>query len=144
MPIVEFSSIPAQEKMVNVHIHYMLNCKIVHVYADLGIVWGGEQRGKVDIPQQRGKSHAWIQRGGGGGGGGGQGGPPPWKITSYMRGSRGGRTGGSAPPPPGKSQVIWGSLGNKQVDPSLKKLDPPPPPPPLTWKKLNPLRNLEN
>ena len=41
MPIVEFSSIRAQEKMVNVHIHYMLNCKIVYVYADLGIVVGG-------------------------------------------------------------------------------------------------------
>ena len=30
---------------------------------------GAEQRGKVDIPQQRGKSgksQAWIQRGGGG------------------------------------------------------------------------------
>ena len=52
MPTVVFSSIPAQEKMVNVHIHYMLNCKIVHVYADLGIVVGG----------------------GGGGGGGGVGG----------------------------------------------------------------------
>ena len=47
-------------------------CKIVHVCADLGIVvgggggGGGEQRGKVDIPQQRGKSQARIQRGGGG------------------------------------------------------------------------------
>ena len=102
MPIVEFCSIRAQEKMVNVHIHYMLNCKIVYVYADLGIVvggggGGGEQRGKVDIPQQRGKSgksHAWIQRGGGG-----QGGPPPWKITSYMRGSRGGADRRVRPPP---------------------------------------------
>ena len=41
-------------------------CKIVHVCADLGIVvLGGEQRGKVDIPQQRGKSgksQARIQR----------------------------------------------------------------------------------
>ena len=37
--------------------------------------------------------------------------------------SRGGRgTGG--PEPPGKSQVIWVSIGNKQLDP------PPPPPPP--------------
>ena len=77
MPIVEFSSIPDQEKMVNVHINYMLNCKIIHVYADLGIVvgggggGGGGQRGKVDKPQQRGKSgksHAWIQRGWGAGG----------------------------------------------------------------------------
>ena len=42
-----------------------------------------EQRGKVDIPQQRGKSgksQARIQRGGGGAGWSG----PPWKITSYM------------------------------------------------------------
>ena len=44
--------------------------------------------------------------------------------------SRGG-TGGPDPPPPGKSQVIWVSVGNKQ-------LDPPPPPPP--WKKLDPTR----
>ena len=63
MPIVEFSTIPAQEKTVNVHIHYMLNCKNEHVCADLSRNcrrgWGGggaEQRGKVDIPQQRGES----------------------------------------------------------------------------------------
>ena len=43
-----------------------------------------------------------------------------------------GGTGG--PDPPGKSQDIWVSIGNKQ-------LDPPPPPPP--WKKLDPLWNLE-
>ena len=33
----------------------------------------------------------------------------------------------------GKSQVIWVSIGNKQLDtttPLWKKLDPPPPPPP--------------
>ena len=41
---------------------------------------------------------------------------------------RGGGRGG--PDPPGKSQVIWVSIGNKQ-------LDPPP------WKKLDPLWNLE-
>ena len=34
---------------------------------------------------------------------------------------------GSGPPLPGKSQFIWVSIGNKQ-------LDPPPPP----WKKLDP------
>ena len=49
----------------------------------------------------------------------------------------GGGTGG--PDPPGKSQVIWVSIGKKQLDP---------PPPPLenvgpAWKKLDPLRNLE-
>ena len=39
--------------------------------------------------------------------------------------------------PPGKSQVIWVSIGNKQLDPPLwKKLDPP-------WKMLDPLWNLE-
>ena len=36
---------------------------------------------------------------------------------------------GGPPPPPEKSQVIWVSIGNKQ-------LDPPPPPP--AWKKLDP------
>ena len=45
-------------------------------------------------------------------------------------GSRGGGTGG--PDPPGKSQVIWVSIGNKQLDP-----------PPLPWKMLDPLWNLE-
>ena len=35
-----------------------------------------------------------------------------------------GRTGG--PDPPGKSQVIWVSIGNKQLDPpSLEKVGPP-------------------
>ena len=46
----------------------------------------------------------------------------------------GGGTGG--PDPPGKSQVIWVSIGNKQLDPSCKKLDSP-------WKMLDPLWNLE-
>ena len=48
----------------------------------------------------------------------------------------GGGTGGSDPP--GKSQVIWVSIGNKQLDPPWKKLNPPPP-----WKMLDPLWNLE-
>ena len=49
----------------------------------------------------------------------------------------GGGTGG--PDPPGKSQVIWVSIGNKQLDPPppLKKLDPPPP------GNVGPLWNLE-
>ena len=35
-----------------------------------------------------------------------------------------GGTGGPDPPPPGQSQVIWVSIGNKQLDPpSWKKLD---------------------
>ena len=52
----------------------------------------------------------------------------------YMRmkelkcGSRGG--GGGGPDPPGKSQVIWDSIGNEQ-------LDPPPP-----CKKLDPLEHI--
>ena len=45
-----------------------------------------------------------IKCGSRGGGGGDRGsGPPPWKITNYM-----------------------GSIGNKQLDPPWKKLDPPP------------------
>ena len=46
--------------------------------------------------------------------------------------------GAGGPDPPGKSQVIWVSLGNKQLDHPWKKLDPPPP-----WKMLDPLWNLE-
>ena len=44
--------------------------------------------------------------------------------------------------PPGKSQVIWVSIGDKQLDPPWKKLDPPPPPtlenvgPPLERKMI--------
>ena len=97
MPIVEFSSIPAQEKMVNVHIHYMLNCKIVHVYADLGIVVGGgggeaawKSRHTTAAWEKWKKSYVDPE-------GGGDMGSAPCIITSYMRGSRGGRTGGSAP-----------------------------------------------
>ena len=50
-----------------------------------------------------------------------------------QRGGQGVRT------PPGKSQVIWVSIGNKQLDPPLEKVGPPPPP----WKMLDPLWNLE-
>ena len=42
----------------------------------------------------------------------------------------GGVGGGQGVCTPGKSQVIWVSIGNKQ-------LDPPPP-----WKKLDPLENV--
>ena len=49
-----------------------------------------------------------------------------------------GGTGG--PDPPGKSQVIWVSIGNKQLDPPpLEKVGRPPPP----WKMFDPLYNLE-
>ena len=56
----------------------------------------------------------------------------------FKCGSRGGDRGSG--PPPGKSQVIWVSIGNKQ-------LDPPPPgkswtPPP--WKMLDPSGTLKN
>ena len=54
-----------------------------------------------------------------------------------MCGSRGGGTGGRDAP--GKSQVIWVSIGNKQLDLPLEKVGPPPPP----WKMLDPLWNLE-
>ena len=37
------------------------------------------------------------------------------RLLLYKCGSRGGGTGG--PAPPGKSQVIWVSIGNKQLDP---------------------------
>ena len=50
--------------------------------------------------------HSLIQRGGGWGGGGG---------------------GGKGPGPPEKTQVIWDSIGNKQLDLPLEKLYPPPP-----------------
>ena len=54
-------------------------------------------------------------------------------------GSRGGHRG-SGPPPPGKPQVIWVSIGNKQLDPPppLEKVGPPPP-----CKRLDSLWNLE-
>ena len=71
---------------------------------------GLEQLGKVDMPQQRGisgKSQARIQRGEGGSG------------------------------PPGKSQVIWGSIGNKQLNPLPRKSWTPPPP---RLKKVGPLQ----
>ena len=56
------------------------------------------------------------------------------KIDTSADPERG--TGG--PDPPGKSQVIWISTGNKQIDPPpLEKVRPPP------WKMLDPLRNLE-
>ena len=45
----------------------------------------------------------------------------PVKQVQIQRGDR-----GSGPPPPGKSQVIWVSIGNKQLDP-LEKNGPPPP-----------------
>ena len=50
-----------------------------------------------------------------------------------------GRTGG--PDPPGKSQVIWVSIGNKQLDPPRKSWTPPPlenvGPPLEPWKMID-------
>ena len=39
--------------------------------------------------------------------------------SAHPEGGKGG------PDPPGKSQVIWVSIGNKQLDPLWKMLDPP-------------------
>ena len=47
----------------------------------------------------------------------------PLCASVYSSADPEGGTGG--PDPPGKSQVIWVSIGNKQLDPSWKKLDPP-------------------
>ena len=64
-------------------------------------------------------------------------------ATYQVRIQRGGTGGPGGPDPPGKSQVIWVSIGNKELDPP-----PPPPPPPLPGKSwtplemLDPLRNL--
>ena len=41
------------------------------------------------------------------------------RQVRIQRGGQGVRT------PPGKSQVIWVSIGNKQLDPPWEKLDPP-------------------
>ena len=43
-----------------------------------------------------------------------------------MRIQWGGGGGAGGLDPPEKSQVIWVSMGNKQLDPSWKKLDPTP------------------
>ena len=45
-----------------------------------------------------------------------------------VRIQRGGGAGVPDPPPPGKTQVIWVSIGNKQLD--------PPPPPGKSWIPL--------
>ena len=51
-------------------------------------------------------------------------------ISSQVRIQRGDRGSG---PPPGKSQVIWISIGNKQLD--------PPPPPGKCWTPSGTLKN---
>ena len=60
------------------------------------------------------------------------------KLSPADRDSKCGSRGGSGgPDPPGKSQVIWVSIGYKQLDPLGKGWTPPP------WKMLDPLWNLE-
>ena len=60
-----------------------------------------------------------------------------WSLNKC--GSRGGDRG---PDPPGKSQVIWFSIGNKQLDPPGQSWTPPPPlenvgPPLEPWKMID-------
>ena len=63
------------------------------------------------------------------------------KLSPADRDSKCGSRGGSGgSDPPGKSQIIWVSIGYKQLDKPWKKLDPPPPHP---WKMLDPLWNHE-
>ena len=70
-------------------------------------------------------------------GGGGGGGRAAWKSRhttaawdkwkkSKADPEGGGGVGQGFPDPPGKSQVIWGSMGNKQLDTSLENVAPPP------------------
>ena len=94
--------------------------KIVHVCAALGIVVGGGGGGGGAAWKSRHTTAAWRM----------------WKKSSVD--SEGGGQG--FPDPPGKSsQVIWGSIGNKTLDPFPGKSRTPP----LTWKNVDPLRNLE-
>ena len=59
-----------------------------------------------------------------------------WRKRAYPSGDpEGGQGVQTPPPPPGKSQVIWVSIANKQLDPQ-EKVGPP-------WKMLDPLWNLE-
>ena len=52
---------------------------------------------------------------------------------------QGGGGGQGVRTPPGKSQVIWVSMGNKQLDPPGKSWTPPPPP----WKMLDPQKSKQ-
>ena len=61
------------------------------------------------------------------------------KIQQQVRIQRGGK---GVRTPAGKSQDIWVSIGNKQLDPPGKSWTRPPPPPP-PWKMFDPLWNLE-
>ena len=58
------------------------------------------------------------------------------RLSAQVRIQRGGG-GQGVRTPPGKPQVIWVSIGNKQLEPPLEKVGPPP------WKILDPLWNLE-
>ena len=61
---------------------------------------------------------------------------PETSSTGASADPEGGGTGG--PDPSEKSQVIWDCIGNKQLDPPWKKLDPPP------GKSWNPSETLKN
>ena len=82
--------------------------KIVHVWAALGIVVGGGGGGAAW--KSRHTTAAWRM----------------WKKSSVDSEGGGGQ---GFPDPPGKSsQVIWGSIGNKTLDPFPGKSRTPPPP----------------
>ena len=71
--------------MVNVHIDHMLNCKIVHVCADLGIVIGGGGGGAAWKSRHTTAAwEKWKKSSVNPEGGQGVRPPPPLKITSYM------------------------------------------------------------
>ena len=60
-----------------------------------------------------------------------------WKKSSADPEGGGGVGGQEGPNPPGKSQVIWGSIGNKQLNPLPGKSWTP------ELEKFGPLRNLK-
>ena len=66
------------------------------------------------------------------------------KLSPAGRDSKcGSRWVSGGPGPPGKSQVIWVSIGYKQLDPPGKSWTPPPPPPPpgKCWTPSGILKN---
>ena len=59
-------------------------------------------------------------------------------VHISLRKAMGGSRGEGTDDPPGKSQVLWVSIGNKQLDPPLEKVGPPP----LENEMLDPVWNL--
>ena len=82
-----------------------INCKIVHVCADLGIVVGGGGGGMVG-------GAAWRSRHT----------TAAWESGKSQRRIQRGGVGQGFSDPLGKSQVIRGPIGNKQLDHSLEKV----------------------